>query len=125
YGWTYLCPRLAPELETPLYTLLEKLQPEGRWEAPIAREPGQGLVALAIPLPSGRKPSERDSLDAPRETNLSKTGAPLNVVKPMALVEAEQTKNVVKDFPAVLRSLPVVQPIPSTTESKTKGKAKG
>jgi hypothetical protein len=118
YGWDYRCPLLAADLEMPLQSLLEKLQPEGRWQAPLGREAGKGLVALATRLPE--EPNDRRREAAPRQTE----GA-VNLVKPKALADADTTREVVKDAPEALRSLVVAQPLPNNAEPNAKSKTRG
>jgi hypothetical protein len=121
YGWGYHCPRLPSELETPLQTVLEKLQPEGRWQAPLARESGQGLVSLAIPL-EDRSDGSRQAAPEPERREAPEK----NLVRPITIDHDDRAGNLVKDFPPALRSLPVVQPMdkPISVEPKKKGKAK-
>jgi hypothetical protein len=118
YGWGYTCPPLAPELEMPLQTMLEKLQPEGRWQAPLGREPGQGLVVLAMPLDDKRSAAgtSRISATMPAEPNL---------VKSMPLGDADRATSVVKQFPPTLQGLPVVQPMPTSAGAKSGAKLRG
>ncbi len=106
WGWDYKCPLLPAELETPLQTMLERLRPEGQWETPLPREPGQGLVDLAIPLTAGKSDLKK-RLDGVAK----KKTMPSNLAMPLVLGDGSTTRDLVKEFPAALRSLPIVDPM--------------
>jgi len=108
HGWHYNCPILTPDLEMPLLTMLEKLKPEGKWHMPLGREPGRGIVELAIPLPGPARVNLESPLDGKVAMNEEMQA---RMVMPMAASDGQLTQQLAKEFPDALRNLVVAQPM--------------
>ena len=118
-GWTYQC-RLADDLETPLLTALDKMRPQMSFDKPLAREAGNGLLELKMPL-AGPASDRAKPLGPPAAK--SPVMPPAEVKMAMAFERPEEVVRLVRELPEALRHLPVFEtPEGLTPVPKGKGK---
>lgn len=132
WGWDYRNPRLPAEMETPLETVLQRMQPPTRWQTPLAREPGKGLIETPLPrregAPTLEKPLDRGASATPLSKSLGGSGDPAKsgetkLVMPLVLGDPDKGRDLVKELPAELRSIPGLK-MPGTT-LPARGRPKG